>query len=278
MKDSFTLLHLTCSAELSELLIAILSEEGFDAFEEKEHGFTASIPTADFKLAAIESALTPYRAVGEFSYKTEEVAKVNWNEEWEKNYEPIEVADQVYIRASFHPKMPHFAHDILINPKMSFGTGHHATTHLMVKQQLGIDHHGKSVLDVGTGTGILAIMAAKLGATSVEGFDIDDWSVDNASENFALNHIEDYHLWQGTVAEEKSGKQYDIILANINRNVLLSEMSAYAERLANGGYLLLSGFYVADVADIRTAAEQEGLQFVATEEKETWATLVFIKP
>jgi ribosomal protein L11 methyltransferase len=202
--------------------------------------------------------------------------KINWNAEWEKNYDPIAVDDLVYVRASFHPSQPGFKHEIVINPKMSFGTGHHATTFQMLRHQGTIDHQGKRVLDVGSGTGILAIMAHLLGASQIQAFDIDDWCVANGNENFELNAVS-ASMWLGTIKEVNPIGPFDIILANINKNVLLDEMAFYSTLLVNQGYLLLSGFYKEDVNDIVEVANQTGLILIGQQSKDNWAALVFKK-
>jgi ribosomal protein L11 methyltransferase len=202
--------------------------------------------------------------------------KVNWNEEWEKNYDPIYVDDLVYVRASFHGPQEGFRHEIVINPKMSFGTGHHATTHQLLSMQGTIDHQGKRVLDVGSGTGILAIMAQLLGASAVEAFDIDEWCVDNGNENFDLNGLS-ARMGLGTIRQVQPQGTFDIVLANINKNVLLDEMEIYAGLLPAGGLLLLSGFYSEDTEDLLQAAAPYGLQLQRSTTKDNWAALCLQK-
>ncbi|MFT7427395.1 MAG: ribosomal protein L11 methyltransferase, partial [Algoriphagus sp.] len=205
-----------------------------------------------------------------------EMEKINWNAEWEKNYDPIAVDDLVYVRASFHPSPLGFKHEIVINPKMSFGTGHHATTFQMLRNQGAIDHQGKKVLDVGSGTGILAIMADLLGASQIEAFDIDDWCVDNGNENFELNGVSS-RMGLGTIREVNPIGPFDIVLANINKNVLLDEMGIYSDLLIARGFLLLSGFYIEDITDLEQLANQIGLELIAQQSKDNWAALVLQK-
>lgn len=202
--------------------------------------------------------------------------KVNWNEEWEKNYDPIAVDELVYVRASFHESQPGFRHEIVINPKMSFGTGHHATTYQVLRLQGEIDHQGKRVLDVGSGTGILAIMAHLLGAKEVEAFDIDDWCVENGNENFDLNGLAT-RMGLGTIRQVNPQGPFDIILANINKNVLLDELKIYSDLLISGGYLLLSGFYTEDIDDLVQEAKKHSLELLKTSSKDNWAALILQK-
>lgn len=178
-----------CLEEFQEILIAELAEIGFDSFLENEDGIDAYILQSEFDRKKFTEIISKYQQAGQITLTEGVMPKVNWNEEWEKNYDPIEVENLVYVRASFHESKPGFRHEIVINPKMSFGTGHHATTYQMLRHQGELDHTGKRVLDVGSGTGILAIMAQLLGASQVEAFDIDDWCVDNGNENFDLNGL-----------------------------------------------------------------------------------------
>lgn len=273
---SFKQLVFTCEEETSQLLIAELSAIGYDVFEERAGGFVTSIETAHFEEAAIAEIMVRYKPIFAIKWEAKEIEKVNWNEEWEKNYEPVEVEDKVYVRAIFHPSKPGFKHEIVIHPKMSFGTGHHDTTYLMLKNQTTIDHDGKFVYDFGSGTGILAIMAGLLGASNIIGNDVDDWCIENANDNLALNGVNaKMHL--GEVAELNLVDQADIILANINKNILLHEMADYSRLLKPGGSLLLSGFYEADVQDLKDKAEQLGLTYKLHDVKNDWAMLVFNK-
>jgi len=208
---------ITCLDEFREILIAELSEIGFDSFLENEEGIDAYTLEEGFDREAFDAVIAQYKEEGQLVVSEGKMPKVNWNEEWEKNYDPIPVDDLVYVRASFHPSVPGFQHEIVINPKMSFGTGHHATTFQMLRHQGQIDHVCKRVLDVGSGTGILAIMADILGAKEVEAFDIDDWCVDNGNENFDLNHVKT-RMGLGTIREVDPQGPFDIILANINKN------------------------------------------------------------
>lgn len=265
-----------CLEDFREILIAELAEIGFDSFLETEDGFDAYIPEEGFDREAFQSVIEAYQDSAEIQLSEGKMPKVNWNEEWEKNYDPIAVGDLVYVRASFHPPQTGFRHEIVINPKMSFGTGHHATTFQMLKHQGELDHQGKRVLDVGSGTGILAIMAHLLGASEVQAFDIDDWCVDNGNENFDLNGMRT-RMGLGTIRQVNPQGPFDIVLANINKNVLLDEMEIYASKLKPEGFLLLSGFYAEDVEDLVSLGKKLGLNWIKTSTRENWAALILQK-
>lgn len=265
-----------CNEEFREILCAELSEIGFDSFLETEEGIEAYSLAQDFNREAFDAVISTYSAAAQIQLSEDKIEKVNWNAEWEKNYDPIPVDDLVYVRASFHSSQPGFKHEIVINPKMSFGTGHHATTFQMLRNQGTIDHQGKKVLDVGSGTGILAIMAHLLGASQIEAFDIDDWCVDNGNENFDLNGVTT-RMGLGTIHEVNPMGPFDIVLANINKNVLLAELAIYAGLLISGGFLLLSGFYTEDIADLEHLANQHSLVLIAQQSKDNWAALVLQK-
>lgn len=268
---------IACNEAYREILIAVLAEIGFDSFLETETGIEAYITEDLFDRTAFDEVIAQYRIPGEISVEEGRMAKVNWNEEWEKNYDPIEVGDQVYVRASFHAPKEGVAHEIIINPKMSFGTGHHATTYLMLTHQLNLDHQGKRVIDIGAGTGILAIMAHKLGAGEVQALDIDEWCVENGEENFALNGLPDVKMGLGTIREVAPQGTFDIVLANINKNVLLDEMEVYADLVQPNCHLLLSGFYEHDIQDIVDKAQAFGLVLKDQKSKNNWAALVLQK-
>lgn len=268
---------ISCTEPYREILIAELSEIGFDSFLETDEGLDAYIQDDVFQRKTFLEIIEQYKEAARISVKEGVLPKVNWNEEWEKNYDPITVGDQVYVRASFHAPQPQFPHEIVINPKMSFGTGHHATTYLMISHQLNLDHQGKRVLDIGAGTGILAIMAHKLGAAQIEAFDIDEWCVENGNENFELNGMASVRMGKGTVREVNPQGTFDIVLANINKNVLLDEMEVYSGLVKEEGYLLLSGFYEHDIPDIEKRAKDFGLKLKEKKVKDNWAALAMQK-
>jgi ribosomal protein L11 methyltransferase len=270
----FTELSIQAPEESYEILVAELAELGYESFIEQNDYLKAYILSENFKENAIKELFENYREQFEVSYQIKNLQKTNWNEEWEKNYSPVEIAGKVRIRAIFHEPKPEFQYEMLITPKMSFGTGHHETTSLMIENQLTINHQGKSVLDAGCGTGVLAIMAHFLGASAIEAFDIDEWAVENTQENIKLNHCSDIKVFQGTMNQIASQKQFDIILANINRNVLLADMPLYARNLKKEGYLLLSGFYENDTKDILQAVQRENLHFISQKTKNNWVAMI----
>jgi ribosomal protein L11 methyltransferase len=261
-----------------DILIAELGAMGYETFEEIEGGFRAYLPVPDFDIEALEAVLTPYSESTFVSYSHKIIPGQNWNEEWEKNFPAVIIGDDVYIRASFHEPNPVVKFDIVINPKMSFGTGHHATTSLMVAYQLELDHNDKRVLDAGTGTGVLAIMAEKLGAAYINAYDIDPWPVENTKENLAINHCTKTEVWQGVASDLVLFEPFDIVLANINRNVLLSEMTYYAGFLKQGGNLLLSGFYEEDIPILQESANNAGFTYITKRVSPLrWSMLHFVK-
>jgi len=265
-------LTISAAVEITDILMAELGEIGFDIFEDTAFGMNAYCPMNVYDAAASHEIIERYRFLGPIDVVEAEIEKQNWNAVWENNYDPIRISDQVNIRASFHEPDPTAAIDIVINPKMSFGTGHHETTTLMVQAMFEIPLEGKSVLDVGTGTGILAFVALKLGASHVHGFDIDPWSVENSIENAALNDCQMATFQEGTIRNEPL-TVYDVVIANINRNILLDEIAEYALRLASNGYLFLSGFYTEDIPYIREAALLQGLAIEAETNLHNWACL-----
>ncbi len=265
-----------CSDELTDMLIAEISLIGFDIFEQNNDGFVTFHSDVNYDLIEIDEIISRYKPLGEIYYSTEIIKKVNWNKEWESNYSPIEVNDKVYIRASFHPPKEGFETEILINPQMSFGTGHHETTRLVIGLMMEENWVGQEVLDAGTGTGILAIYAKIKGAKKVVGFDIDDWCIENSIENAELNNISGYSFNQGTIREQ-SLYSYDTLIANINRNILLDEMEEYAKFIKKGGALYLSGFYLEDSQIIHEKAEEYGLTYNTHASLNRWCAMKFIR-
>lgn len=268
--------RITASPDQADILLAELGEIGFDIFEDSDTGLIAYCQTDLFDLVVFKDLISRYQFLGPIQYEIQEIQKQNWNAVWETNYDPIRIADLVFIRANFHPSEPGYQIEIVINPKMSFGTGHHETTFQMSQALFDLNLTDKSVLDAGTGTGILAFVAKKLGATFVRGFDIDEWSVENSIENASLNACEEVEFGRGTILDE-SARMYDVLLANINRNILLDEMDEYAGRIVSGGDLLLSGFYTEDIPMLVERAEALGLNYVSQSEKNRWACLRFKK-
>ncbi len=258
----------------NEILMAELIEIGFDSFTEENDGILAYIQKDLFSEEQLENVGILHREDIQISFTYQEMPNINWNEEWEKNFSPINVEDKVLIRAEFHDPDPTM-HEIVIQPKMSFGTGHHPTTHLMIQQMLEMDFEGKKVLDMGCGTSVLAIFAKQKGAAEVTAIDIDEWSVENSIENAQRNGVE-LKISKGT-AENLGNEMFDIILANINRNILISDIPAYVSVLNNGGKLLLSGLCFFDVNDILEVCTSQGLILENKQQREEWISLLLKK-
>lgn len=267
---------IACNPEFVEILVAELASTGYDSMMETEPGLEAYIEKSRFNEEDIRQLVIRYPDA-RITFETEELQNRNWNEEWEKNYDSIDVDGVILVRAAFHNPRPDYRHQLIINPRMSFGTGHHATTYLMLRHQLEIPHTNKRVLDAGCGTAILAIMAEKLGATEVLAYDNNSWSTENAPENIALNGCKNVTIREGTIDTIGTTGQYDLILANINKNVLLQEMPDYAKRLPKGGCIILSGFYTEDTEDILKRARQCHLQWVKAGERNNWSSVIFHK-
>ena len=257
-------------------LISIFSDYNFEGFEETSDALKGYVPSDKITAEKVQQVLTT-NEFDKLKFTWQQLEDKNWNEEWEKNYQPIEVAGKIRVRASYHEPNPAFQYEIVIDPKMSFGTGHHETTTLVMEQQLSLDHQGKSLLDVGSGTGILAILGEMLGATKLTAFDIEEWAYLNAVENAEMNSCKYTTVFQGTI-EDCPYDTYDIVLANINRNILLREIPIYETFLKAGGTMMVSGFYEFDIEDITQKAEEVGLKLVAQKTLNQWVTLRFEKP
>ena len=273
----YTRLQVICHPDFGEILMAEVAEAGFDTFLETEKGFEAFAEEMKTDALLLEQIKEKYKHVQPLIFFQDKVHKQNWNEEWEKNVAPVIVDDRCLIRAEFHKIEKKYPYEIIITPKMSFGTGHHQTTYLMVKNQLDIDHVNKRVMDAGCGTAILSVMASLRGAKEVEAFDIDDWSIENGRENAEMNHCSNINIQQGTIREFGWPDKFDIVLANIKKNVLLNEMKVYSKTLATGGILLLSGFYVHDIDDLLKEAAKHGLQEDRHDQNEGWASILLKK-
>lgn len=257
----------------SEILLAKLSQIEFDSFEENDTGLKAYIKR-DFDDEEFVQEQIGEMEAAQITYEKQNIQQVNWNEEWEKNFQPISVDDRCYIRAEFHEEKPNVKYDIVIQPKMSFGTGHHETTHLLIEFILDTEFDDKVVLDMGTGTGILGILAKMRGAKSVDAIDIDEWSYENAIENAERNKV-NIQIMKGGAESIPPSTEYDIILANINKNVLIEDMPFYVNQLKKGGTLFLSGLYNFDEDDIRKETEKYGLTFEAKRIRNEWIALKF---
>ena len=258
-----------------ELLIAELGNAGFESFTETEEAVEAYIPSGDFSQELLGSENLQQNEFFSFRFTVETIADQNWNEVWEQNYfEPLLIEEQCMIRAPFHNTYPSAEFEIIINPKMAFGTGNHETTHLMIKAMLEIDMKDLSVLDMGCGSGILSILASMKKASEITAIDIDEWSTNNTLENAALNNANNILVRLGDASLLK-GQQFDLILANIQRNILLQDMPAYVRVLKPGGILLMSGFYQADLETIEGKATSLGLKMTRTYERSDWYAAMY---
>ena len=270
-------LTVTCPPELSDILIAELAEVGFDTFEENAAGFCAYTTEDLFRPEGVAEIMGRYAGQGALGHSHRIITRQNWNAEWEKNFQPLVIAGRVSVRAPFHAKPDGVDHDIVIMPRMSFGTGHHETTALMIENQLDIDHTGLRVLDMGCGTGILAIMAEQLGAREVLAVDVEPWTVENAADNAAENACTGIVCRLGGAEILAQEAPFDLILANINRNVLLEDMHEYARLLPAGKPILFSGFYLDDLPKITAEATRNGLKYERHRELRGWVSAIFTK-
>ncbi len=259
----------------SEILIAELGEKAFESFIETETGVSSFVQKDLWSENILEDIQILENPEFKIEYTFEEIEQVNWNEEWEKNFEPIDVDGKCHVRAPFHEKT-NAEFDIVIEPKMSFGTGHHETTHMMIQHLLETDLVGKKTLDMGCGTAILAILAEMKGAQPIDAIDIDNWCYLNSIENAERNNCKHISVYEGD-ASLLEGKKYDIIIANINRNILLNDMQQYVDCLNENGILFLSGFYTEDIPVISESCTSKGLTYVKQFERNNWVALKFKK-
>ena len=259
----------------TEILIAELGNVGFESFIENENGVIAYIQKASWNDSILDSIFVLNSNEFLIDYIKSEVAQTNWNAEWEKNFEAIHVDNLVSIRAPFH-KNPHLKYDIVIEPKMSFGTGHHETTHMMIQHLLNLNLDNKKVLDMGCGTGILAIFAEMKGANPTDAIDIDNWCYLNSLENIGRNNCQFISVFEGD-SSLLINKKYDVIIANINRNILLADMKTYTNSLNQNGILLLSGFYKEDILVINQEVSKFNLKLETTIERNNWVALKYQK-
>jgi ribosomal protein L11 methyltransferase len=256
-----------------EILIAELGFAGFESFVETETGVTAYIQKEEWNDRILNHIQILNSNEFQISYSFDEIEQTNWNEEWEKNFNPIVVDNECAVRAPFHEKFD-TKYDIIIEPKMSFGTGHHETTHMMIQHILKNDFVNKSVLDMGCGTGVLAILAEMRGAMRLEAIDIDNWCYLNSLENVARNSCNHIQVFEGD-ASLLVGKSFDVIIANINRNILLNDIKTYSSILEKQGSLFLSGFYKEDISTINDECKQHGLKLMEELERNNWVALRF---
>lgn len=272
LEYSFTI---TPKEPATEILIAELGNIGFESFVENENGVIAYVQKEMNNTRLLENVFILNSDEFVISYTKKEIAQTNWNAEWEKNFTPIQVDDLVSVRAPFHNN-PNLKYDIVIEPKMSFGTGHHETTHMMIQHLLKLDLKNKKVLDMGCGTGILAIFAEMKNAKPIDAIDIDNWCYLNALENVRRNNCNDIFVFEGD-ASLLIGKKYDLIIANINRNILLKDMQTYANCLNDKGVLLLSGFYKEDIPVIDIEVIKYQLKLETFIERNNWVALKYNK-
>lgn len=259
-----------------DILIAELAEIGFESFVETEDGVEAYVQKSMFSKELVQELDLLNNSEFKINFSTKIIADQNWNAEWEKNFELINVENECVIRAPFHNKIEQVEFDIVIDPKMSFGTGHHETTYLMIKRLLTLDLDGAYVMDMGCGTGVLAILSQLKKAHYVEAVDIDEWAYNNTLENIRNNNCNKIVVKKGGV-EKMSGKLFDVFIANINRNILLNDMEEYASVIKSKGSLLLSGFFSSDKEMLIEAAENLRLRLAYSESKNDWTMLHLIK-
>lgn len=273
----FTFITHPCTETVNDVLASVLGDAGFESFVEQENGLTAYIQQALCHEEEIKAALADFPVPEtNITYTFVEAEDKDWNEEWEKNFfQPIIIGERCVIHSTFHQDVPQAEYDIVINPQMAFGTGHHETTSLIIGELLESELNGKSLLDMGCGTSILAILARMRGAAPCTAIDIDEWCVRNSIENIELNNVTDITVEEGDASALKGKGPFDVVIANINRNILLNDMKQYAACMHPGSELYMSGFYIDDIPVIRAEAERNGLTFVHHKEKNRWAAVKF---
>tara|TARA_Y100001954_G_scaffold212067_1_gene239525 strand:+ start:752 stop:1576 length:825 start_codon:yes stop_codon:yes gene_type:complete len=258
----------------SDIVVAKLNEIEFESYVETIDGVNAYIQKKMYNIDKLNLVLSDLQNLFSFDYSIKNINKENWNSKWEENFQPVKINEECIIRAHFHEKVD-CKYDVVITPKMSFGTGHHETTFLMMNEMFCLNFKGKSVLDVGCGTGVLAILSKMLGSEDTLGIDIDEWSYNNSKENAILNNIFSIEFLLGGISSVNGS--FDIVLANINRNIILSDLDKYYHLMKENSDLLLSGFLSNDVKLIREKAESLGLSLVSHKNKDKWNLLHFIK-
>lgn len=273
-----TFITTPCTETVNDVLSAVLGEISFESFVEHENGIKGYVQQSLFDENTLKEILRDFPlADANIQYEVQLMEDKNWNEEWEKNFfQPIVVGNRCVIHSTFHKDVPKAEYDIVINPQMAFGTGHHQTTSLILSELLDADLKGKSLLDMGCGTSILAILAAMRGATPITAIDIDDWCVENSKDNIKLNEVDNITVELGNADLLKGRKPFDIIIANINRNILLADMKAYAEVMHPGSEIYMSGFYVQDIPYLQEEAVKHQLKFQYHKEKDNWAAVKFV--
>ena len=273
----FSFRTMPCTETVNDVLSAVLGEAGFESFVEQPEGINAYIQKDLYDEEAFKEAITNFPLPDtRIEYSCQEAEDKDWNEEWEKNFfQPIIIGDRCVIHSTFHQDVPQAEYDIVINPQMAFGTGHHETTSLIISELLDNDLQGKSLLDMGCGTSILAILARMCGAAPCTAIDIDEWCVRNSLENISLNSVDCIDVFQGDASSLEGKGPFDIIIANINRNILLNDLPQYVRCMHPGSELYMSGFYIDDIPVIQAEAERNGLHLVHHREKNRWAAVKF---
>ena len=256
----------------ADILVARLNEIEFESYSEVEGGIRAYVQTQLLDTDAAKEILSEISKLTKVSFKINKVEQKNWNAEWESNYSPVVINDSCVIRAHFHNNFPALKYEIIITPKMSFGTGHHQTTLLMVNEMFNLDLKEKFILDMGSGTGVLAILASKLGARHLIAIDSDEWAFKNAKENSQLNNISNINFIHGDINDIGDTK-FDVVLANISRNVILNDIEIYVDQMKDDGEILLSGFLKEDIPLILEKTGQLGLELVVVKNKDKWQML-----
>ena len=265
------------SETANDIIAALAAELGFESFVESEQGTIGYVPINQYDEQALNEALADFPMPDtQVTFTTCEMEDKNWNEEWEKHFfEPIVVDSRCVIHSTFHKDYPKADFDIIINPQMAFGTGHHQTTRLIISYLLDIELSGKTVLDMGCGTSILAILASMRGAKALTAIDIDEWCVNNSIDNLALNDINNIKVFQGDASSLASEGPFDVVIANINRNILLADMQYYVARMNQGGEIYFSGFYESDLPMIQAEAERLGLRYISHRVEKEWTAAQF---
>ena len=266
------------SETANDIIAALAAELGFESFVESEQGTIGYVPINQYDEQALNEALADFPMPDtKVTFTTCEMEDKNWNEEWEKHFfEPIVVDSRCVIHSTFHKDYPKADFDIIINPQMAFGTGHHQTTRLIISYLLDIELNGKTILDMGCGTSILAILASMRGAKALTAIDIDEWCVNNSIDNLALNNISNIKVFQGDASSLASEGPFDVIIANINRNILLADMQYYVARMNQGGEIYFSGFYESDLPMIQAEAERLGLRYISHRVEKDWTAAQFV--
>lgn len=260
----------------NELLMAQMGEMGFDSFTDTNKGFEAYIPSKDFGAINLDDVYCPLDGI-QLSFKSEIIADQNWNKVWEEHYfKPIVIGNDCVVRSPFHQVDEHYKYEIIINPKMAFGTGHHETTSLIMQYVMATDVKGLNILDMGCGTAILGMLCSKKGANSITGIDIEEWAYNNAHESLDLNGVTNMELLLGG-ADLLTNQQFDLVLANINRNILLDDMHAYAKVLKKNGQIFFSGFYLEDLPKMTEEAKKHGLTLISQKTENKWTAAAYSK-